>query len=84
MNYTFWLGITAACLTTAAFLPQVIKARQTKHTKDLSIGMYIAFNIGIALWVIYGVLMHAVPVIIANTLTLILSGYLLLLKIRYG
>lgn len=84
MNYNFYIGIAAAVLTTTAFLPQVLKARKTRHTKDLSLVMYITFTTGVALWTIYGFILGEIPIILANSLTLALSGYLLYLKIKLG
>lgn len=83
-HITTYIGIIAAILTTAAFFPQVIKVYQTKHTKDLSLWMYIAFSCGLLLWVVYGISLNSWPIIIANIITLLLSLYLLVLKIKYG
>lgn len=84
MDIVFLLGVTAGLFTTAAFLPQVIKAHSTKQTKDLSVGMYILFTTGIVLWLIYGVLIMQAPIIMANIVSLLLSLYILILKLRYG
>ena len=84
MNYNFYIGNTAAVLTSTAFLPQVLKVRRTRHTKDLSIVMYVTFTIGVALWTIYGVILGEWPIILANSFTLLLSGYLLYLKTKFG
>jgi len=80
----FFLGITAAVLTTTAFLPQVIKAYRTKETKDLSLAMYIMFSAGLMIWMVYGCLLNQVPIIAANGVTLALAFCLLFLKIKYG
>ncbi|OGC24962.1 hypothetical protein A3J90_07265 [candidate division WOR-1 bacterium RIFOXYC2_FULL_37_10] len=84
MDYLFIIGITAAVLTTVAFLPQVFKVYQTKHTKDISLVMYIIFIFGLILWTVYGVLLNSLPVILANSFTLILCFYIIFLKIKYG
>lgn len=84
MDFILIVGSLAAILTTAAFVPQVIKAHQSKHTKDLSLLTYLLFAIGISLWIIYGIALRSIPVIAANTVTLVLSLYLLFLKVRYG
>lgn len=84
METGFYLGIVAAILTTTAFLPQVIKAHKTKHTVDLSLFMYLLFSSGVFLWTIYGFMIHSTPVIIANIVTLLLSLYILYLKVRHG
>lgn len=74
------VGYLAGALTTIAFLPQVIKAWRTRRTEDLSLGMYLTFNIGVALWLIYGILLGSFPIIAANVLTLLLTGSILVLQ----
>lgn len=77
------LGLTAATLTTSAFIPQVVKVWRTKHAGDLSYGMFAVYSIGIWLWLIYGLLRGDAPVIVANAITFVLSMTILLLKIRF-
>lgn len=69
------LGLFAATCTTIAFLPQVIKAAKTKHTKDISLGMYCIMLIGVISWFLYGLLIHNIPVIIANAVTFLLVSF---------
>jgi len=78
------VGSIAGALTTAAFIPQALKVYKTKHTKDLSLVMLAVFSLGVILWLYYGVLLVALPVIIANIITLFLSLYILGMKIRHG
>lgn len=78
------LGFVAGFLTTLAFLPQVIKVIKTKKTEDISLGMYIIFSLGVALWLVYGIMLLSLPIIIANTLTLALASIILVMKIIYG
>lgn len=78
-----WIGMAAAVLTTAAFAPQAIKAWRTRSTKDVSLAMFALIVAGIALWLIYGILIDDAPLIIANAVTLILAGSILLAKIRF-
>jgi MtN3 and saliva related transmembrane protein len=80
----FFTGIIAAVFTTMALLPQVIKAHQTKHTKDVSLLMFIITSIGVTLWIVYGFMLGAIPVIAANSATLMLSLYIVYLKVKYG
>ena len=61
------LGYISATLTTIAFLPQIIKTIQTKSAKDVSMGMFVLFTIGVFLWIIYGILTRTYPVLIANS-----------------
>ena len=84
MTYVMAIGIVAACCTTIAFLPQAIKIRRTRSTKDISLGMFLTFSIGLALWLIYGLLQHDIPLIAANGVTLVLALTILGFKIRHG
>lgn len=75
------LGYTAAFCTTVAFVPQAWKVYRTKQTNDLSLGMFTLFTAGVALWLGYGVLIASAPIYIANTFTLLLAGYILVMKL---
>jgi MtN3 and saliva related transmembrane protein len=83
MEPTTALGLVAATLTTSAFVPQLTKVWRSKSAHDLSYGMFTVFSLGIALWLLYGVLRADLPVILANAVTLVLSVAILLLKVRY-
>jgi len=78
------IGFFSGFCTTIAFLPQVIKAYRTRSTKDVSLLMFLVFTIGVAGWLVYGVLLMNVPIIIANILTLFLAFLILIAKIRFG
>lgn len=83
MDYIQFIGIIAAILTTVSFLPQAIKAIKTKDTKGISLSMYCIFFLGVTLWLIYGILVNNLPIILANSVTFILSGTILILKLKY-
>lgn len=83
MEFLTILGLTAATITTSAFLPQMIKTWQSKSAKDVSYTMLITFIIGIFLWLVYGVLRQDVAIILANFLTLVFNLVILWLKIKY-
>jgi MtN3 and saliva related transmembrane protein len=76
------VGYCAATITTVAFVPQVIQALRTKDLSSVSLAMYVTFCIGIALWLVYGLMLQAWPVVIANVFTLGLAGVVLALKVR--
>ena len=76
------LGFAAGALTTLSFIPQVVKAWRSRSTGDLSLTMLVAFTTGVALWLVYGLAVMSWPVIVANGITLGLSGVLLTLKLR--
>ena len=77
------LGIAAGTLTTIAFIPQVIKTWRSKSAKDISLGMFLIFSTGVALWLWYGIAINALPIIIANAITLMLALLILFFKFRY-
>ena len=77
-----WIGTLAGTFTTIAFIPQVAKTWKTRSAGDISLWMFLLFSSGVLLWLIYGVLLHAVPIIIANGITLGLSASILVLKVK--
>jgi MtN3 and saliva related transmembrane protein len=77
------LGLIAGVLTTAAFIPQVIKTWRSKHTQDISLGMFAIFSAGVFLWLLYGVEIGATPIVLANLVTLVLALTILVFKIKY-
>lgn len=78
-----WVGLAAGTLTTISFVPQVLKIWHSKHADDISASMFIIFIIGVALWLLYGINIHALPVIIANAVTLLLASTILVLKVYF-
>ena len=84
MNWIDALGFAAALCTTAAFVPQAWKVHRTRHTRDLSIMMFGFACLGIFLWLIYGIIIMAWPVICANAVSIILALYILIMKIKHG
>ncbi len=84
MTLVTLIGLAAACLTTLAFTPQVVKAWRTRSTRDLSLGMYLVLATGIVLWLIYGLMLGDLPLILANAVTLVLVSIILYCKIRHG
>ena len=74
------LGYIAAACTTCAFVPQVVQAWRTRDLTNISLSMYALFFVGIGLWLAYGVVMGAWPIIVANVITLALSGMILAMK----
>ena len=78
-----WFGTAAAVLSTAAFIPQVLKTWKTKKAEDVSYALLVAFCSGCFCWVIYGYLIQAYAVLIANTITLSLNLVILGLKLSF-
>lgn len=77
------VGYFAAVLTTASFIPQALHTFQTKDVSGISLGMYSSFTVGVSLWLVYGVLLQAWPIVIANTITLTMAAAILAMKLRY-
>jgi len=77
------IGLIAAVLTTAAYVPQVYKTWKTKSAGNISLTMYIAMFIGILLWLIYGIHLNSLAMILANSVTAILTLIILIFKFRY-
>jgi len=84
MNFANWIGTAAATLTTLSFLPQVWKIIRSRHTADISLGMYALFTLGVAFWLVYGILNDSWPIIFANSITLLLAGTVLVMKLKFG
>lgn len=83
MDLLSLLGFVAGTLTTAAFVPQVVKVWRSKSTHDISLWMWLILCVGIALWIVYGVLVRSAPVVAANVVTLALAAAVLACKLRY-
>ncbi|HOB03536.1 MAG TPA: SemiSWEET transporter [Casimicrobium huifangae] len=77
------IGLIAGTLTTASFVPQVLKIWKTRSARDLSWGMAAVFCVGVSLWLVYGVLIGAPSIIIANAITFVLSLAICVMKYRF-
>lgn len=76
------IGYLAACLTTFSFLIQAIKSWKTKDLSGISVGMYSMFATGVALWLIYGLVIDSMPLILTNALTLVFALSVLVMKLK--
>ncbi len=83
MQISDWIGYAAATLTTASFVPQALHTFRTKDVRGISLAMYSAFVVGILLWMVYGLLLGAWPIVIANAVTLTLAVAILTMKLKY-
>lgn len=77
------IGYFAAALTTCSFAPQAWLTFRTRDVKGISLGMYSVFATGVALWLAYGLLLQAWPIVAANAITLALAIAILAMKLRY-
>jgi len=78
------LGYLAATLTTASFVPQAWLTFRTRDVSGISLAMYSAFTLGIALWLVYGLTIGAWPIVVANVVTFVLAAGILAMKLRIG
>jgi MtN3 and saliva related transmembrane protein len=84
MELVDFVGYSAATLTTVAFLPQVFQIWKSKSTKDLALPTLLSFIAGVSMWLVYGLLLNSAPVIVANSITLLLNLAILRFKLKYG
>lgn len=77
------IGYLAAGLTTLSFVPQAWHTFRTRDVSGISLGMYSAFTVGVVLWLAYGLLLGAWPIVAANVVTLALALSILLMKLRF-
>ena len=83
MQLTEIFGYCAAVLTTVSFVPQAWHTFTTRDVRGISLGMYSVFTAGVACWLVYGLLLGAWPIVIANVITLALAGGILVMKLRF-
>ncbi|GFK95368.1 Sugar transporter SemiSWEET [Fundidesulfovibrio magnetotacticus] len=78
------VGVTAGTLTTASFAPQVVRTFRSRSVRDISLRMYLLMSTGIALWVVYGVMIASFSVIVANAVSLMLTVSILVMKVVFS
>ena len=83
MSFSEIIGFLAAILTTASFVPQAWHTFQTRDVRGISLSMYSVFTAGVACWLLYGLLLGAWPIVIANCITLALAAAILVMKLRF-
>ena len=82
MNNAEVIGVVAAILTTGSFIPQAAKVLRTRETGAISLVMYAMFTAGVATWLAYGILTTQWSIVIANAVTVVLAGTILVMKLR--
>jgi len=83
MSFVPLVGFGAGTLCTLAYLPQALHSFRTKSVRDISLVMLVSLNVGLLLWVAYGILIHSLPIILPNAVTFFLAFPLLVMKLRY-
>lgn len=84
MNFIPLVGFGAGTLCTLAYLPQAMHSYRTKSVSDISLVMLVSLNVGLVLWVAYGILIRSLPIILPNAITFLLAFPLLVMKIRFS
>ena len=84
MDTAMLVGLAAGFLTTISFVPQITKILKTKSAEDVSKKMFIAVAVGVALWLAYGIMLKQWPIIIWNSVSLVLASAIIALKFKYG
>ena len=79
-----YLGILAGVFSSFALVPQIIRVYKLKSAREISFLFNSSLLTGIALWMVYGILRGLLSLIIWNSIGVVLNGWLLLLKYKYG
>jgi len=83
MNATH-IGLVAGALTSVAVIPQVVRTFRTRHARDISVWQPVLLDIGMFLWLIYGILLNDLPLILANAFSIVCNTLLIYMKIYFG
>jgi MtN3 and saliva related transmembrane protein len=78
------IGMTGAVLTTVCWVPQAIKIIGSRETQAISLAGTLAFTVGIAFWLAYGLALRDWPLIASSMVMLALMAPILALKLRHG
>ena len=84
MSSTEYLGLVAGLLTTFALVPQIIRVYKLKSAREISLLFNSSLLLGVAIWLVYGILQGLLSLIIWNSIGIFLNGWLLLTKLKYG
>lgn len=77
------IGFAAGTITTLCWLPQAVHILRTRETSSVSLPTYAGFGAGVALWLTYGLLLHSLPIIIPNAITLLLVLAIVVLRLMH-
>jgi MtN3 and saliva related transmembrane protein len=82
VNYIELIGLAACLCTTLSALPQIIKIIKLKSAKDLSLLTYLLSCTGVALWLIYGILLSSLSLIASNVICLFFQITIIIMIIK--
>lgn len=78
------LGLVATSFTTASFAPQAWHIWRTRDVSGISLVTYLVLTFGLALWLIYGLLKGDLPLVVANSVMVVLTAAITVMKIVYS
>jgi MtN3 and saliva related transmembrane protein len=84
LSITNLVGVGAALCSMASFTPQIVKIWRERDASSVSLRMYVVTVAGFVLWTAYGLLTDSWPIAVSNTVCLVLSAAVLVLKWRFG
>ena len=84
MNFVDIIGFSAGVFTSINIIPQIIQSIKTKQVEDISLWMFLIYDLGLFLWVTYGFMINSFPVMIMDGLALLTSIFMTYMKIRYS
>jgi len=76
------IGSVASVLTVMAFLPQAYKIWSHRDAAAISVRTYLLLVSASALWTWFGCVIASVPVIVTNSICLVVQLAILLLKLN--
>ena len=82
MNITY-LGLLAGTVTSISVIPQIVKAYKSRHVRDISIWQPVLLNLGMCLWLSYGIIIGDIPLILANIFSIICNTMLIVMKLFF-
>lgn len=84
MTHLDILGLIATAFTTSSFVPQVWRTWKTRDVSGISLPTYAIITVGLALWLVYGILKGDLPLTVANTVMVVLTGAITVMKIVFS
>lgn len=84
MDFISWIGFSAGALTSLAYVPQILKILRERSAEDISVKTMLVLGTGLSLWIVFGLAKGDAPIILGNTISLLLVATVLGLKFRYS
>jgi MtN3 and saliva related transmembrane protein len=78
------VGISAGVLTSSSLVPQLIKMIKNKEAEDVSAIMLIVLILGIALWIVYGIMKSDLPIIVTNSFSFLINSLMIFFRFKYA